>query len=329
MRVFLTGATGFLGARVTRLLAEEGHTLTALVRQQSATEAIRPLLTQFIVGEVTDPVLLSRAVEGHDAIVHMAADLSHWHRHRDRVFRTNVMGTRVVAEAAKTAQVPALIHVSSIAAVGYSESGVPVDESAPNNFVPLRLVYNESKRLAEAEARESMDYGVRVVIANPGTLYGPRDLSHTFGHTMLELAQGKIPGHPTGGVSVTDVDDAAAGILRAMTQGKSGERYVLAGHNLHYGDVFAKQAEAIGEQYTGRAIPTPVLHAAARLFELRSAFSGKEPRLTLDNAKIAPLLMWYDSSKATRELGYNVRPLNATLERMARYYRDAGLLPVR
>lgn len=140
-------------------------------------------------------------------------------RHRDRIFRTNVLGTRVVAEAAGAST----LHVSSVAAVGYSESGVPIDETAPNNFVPLRLVYHESKRLAEDEAlavtgRSACHYR---------TLYGPRELFHKFGHTMLELSKGKIPGHPSGGIFVTDVDDAAAGIVSALTLGENGERYLL------------------------------------------------------------------------------------------------------
>ncbi len=328
MRIFLTGATGFLGSRVAYLLAEAGHTLAALVRPSGNREAITPYISQFIVGDVTDPIVLSKAVEGHEAIVHMAADLSHWKRHRDRIYRTNVIGTRVVAEAAKTAGVAILIHVSSVAAVGYAATDTPVTETTPNNFVPLHLVYHESKRLAEAEAAEAMDDGVRVIIVNPGTLYGPRDLSHPFGHTMLEIAGGKIPGHPTGGLSVTDVDDAASGILLALAKGENGQRYLMTGHNLPYEQIFRRQAEMIGVPYTGHAFPPGLMQLAARAFEIRSRFTGQEPRLTLDNAKIAPLRMWYDSGKAIRSLGYRFRPLDETFERMIRHYRDAGLLPV-
>lgn len=326
MKILLTGATGFLGSQVTRLLAEHAHQLTALQRPSSNLEKIGPYVSNFVVGDIIDPVVVSQAANGMDAIVHMAADLSHWSHHRDQIFRTNVTGTRVVAEAAKTAGVPILLHVSSVAAVGYSQDGTPIDETARNNFVPLRLIYHESKRLAEEEALDAMRYGVKVVITNPGVLYGPRDLSHTFGHTMLELAQGRIPGHPTGGVSVTDVEDAANGVVSALGGGRNGERYLLTGHNLTYAQVFERQAAAVSAQYKGRALPTPLLHAAARAFEVRSYFTGVEPRLTIDNAKIAPLLMWYDYSKAARELGYGARPLDETLERMVSAYRSAGLL---
>jgi dihydroflavonol-4-reductase len=327
MKILLTGATGFLGSRVTELLASEGHEIVGLRRPQSRTEHIARFVARWIQGSVTDPLVLARAADGMDAIVHMAADLSHWHRYRERIFHTNVTGTRVVAEAAKTAGVPALVHVSSVAAVGFAPDSAPIDETAPNNFAPMRMVYHESKRLAEEEALDAIRYGVKVVIANPGVLYGPRDLSHTFGHTMLELAKGRIPGHPSGGVSVTDVDDAAAGIVAALHRGRSGERYLLTGHNLQYGEIFAAQARIIGVPYRGREIPTPVLHLAARAFELQSAFTHKEPRLTIDNAKIAPLKMWYDCAKAMRELQYNYRPLEQTLERMARAYRTHHLLP--
>jgi len=327
MKILLTGATGFLGRRVTAFLAERGHELRVLHRPQSRVEAIAPFASSFVEGVVTDPLAVTRAADGMDAIVHMAADLSHWKRHRDRIFRTNVTGTRVVAEAAKTAGVPRLLHVSSVAAVGYADAGSAVTENSPNNFVPLRLVYHESKRLAEEEAFDAIRYGVAVVVVNPGVLYGPRDLTHPFGHTMLELAAGRIPGHPTGGVSVTDVDDAASGIVAALERGRSGERYLLTGHNMSYREIFAEQARAVGVEYRGRAIPAALLRAAAHIFELRARVTGGEPRLTPDNAKIAPLNMWYDCSKATRELGYRYRPLSDTMERMVRAYKEQHLLP--
>jgi len=326
MRILLTGATGFLGSKVTKTLAEHGHHLTALVRPQSARDTVRSYVDATIVGDVSDPVLMSHAADGHEAIVHMAADLSHWRRNRARIFRTNVVGTRVVAEAAKTAGVATLLHVSSIAAVGYSVDGSPLNERAPNNFAPLRLVYHETKRLAEEEAREVMHYGTTVIIVNPGVLYGPRSLSHTFGHAMLELYKKRIPGHPTGGLSVTDVDDAAAGIVNAITRGKNGERYLLAGANLTYAEVFRRLAKAAGTSYEGRPISPYVMRAAAIFFETQSHFNGREPRITIDNAKIAPLFMWYDSSKAERELGYRKRAPEETFDRMARVYRDAGLI---
>lgn len=327
VRVMLTGATGFLGLSVTRVLAEHGHELHFLLRRTSRADLISQYAARIYTLEITDPVALNAAAVGMDAIVHLAADLSHWSHHRDRIYRTNVVGTRVVAEAAKTVGIPRVLHVSSIAAVGYSADGNPVDESAPNNFVPLELLYHESKRLAEEEAFDARRYGVSVTVVNPGVLYGPRPLTHTFGHTMLELAAGKVPGHPTGGLSIADVEDVAAAFPAALERGRDGERYILAGANVTYREAFERQAAAAGATYAGRALPAWFLAAAARAFELRSRFSGIEPRLTIDNATIAPLRMWYDSGKAARELGYAPRPLEATLERMAAAYREAGLLP--
>lgn len=327
MRVLVTGASGFLGRSVTRLLSEQGHDIRILQRPTSDVEPLRAYMSSSAVGSVTDPLAMIQAADGMDAIVHLAADLSHWSAHRDRVLRTNVTGTRIVAEAAKTAGVGLLLHVSSVAAVGYSTDGIPVDESSPNNFVPLGLVYHDSKRLAEQEALDARRYGVRVVIVNPGVIYGPRPLTHTFGHTMLELARGQVPGHPTGGLSVVDVDDVAVGIVSALLLGADGARYLLAGENVSYKELFAMQAAAAGCQYRGRALPSPFLYLAARAFELRSRFDGREPRLTIDNAKIAPLRMWYSSAKAERELHFERRPIEATFERMVDAYRQIGALP--
>ena len=327
VKILLTGATGFLGRHVTRTLAQSGHELAIMHRKSSDVEPVRRYASRLIAADITDPVESVKAAAGNDAIVHMAADLSHWHARRDRVMRTNVMGTRVMVEAAKTAGVPTFLHTSSIAAVGYSADGVPIDEAAPYNFADLHLLYNDSKREAEAEALDAERYGVRVVIVNPGVLYGPRSLTHPFGHTMLELAAGRIPGHPTGGISVTDVQDAALGIAAALERGRGGERYLLTGRNVSYGELFHLQAELVGATYRGRTLPGYALSVAARLFELRSRLDRSEPRLTTDNAKIGALFMYYTSAKATRELGYSNRPLDATLERMVRAYREAGALP--
>lgn len=326
MRTLVTGATGFLGRAVTERLAREGGHVRVLHRRGSDVEPIRRYVAETVVGEITDPLAAIPAATGMDAIIHVAGDLSHWRARRERVMRTNVTGTRIVAEAAKTAGVPLLIHVSSVAAVGYSPDGSPIDETAPNNFVPLRLVYHESKRLGEEEALDVRRYGVRVVIVNPGTLYGPRSLAHPFGHTMLELARGAVPGHPSGGLSVVDVDDVAAAIAAALARGGDGERYLLAGENLTYAELFARQAAQVGIRYRGRTLPSAALHAAARAFELRARFDGREPRLTLDNARLAPLRMWYASAKAERELGFRARPAEETFERMVRAYRESGAL---
>jgi dihydroflavonol-4-reductase len=326
MRLLITGATGFLGRSLVRELAGRGHTLFSLIRPTSATEAISDYVAGVTRGDITDPLAVARAAAGADGIVHLAADLSHWSRRRERVLRTNVYGTRIVAEAAKTAGVPFLLHVSSVAAVGYSADGRPIDETHANNFSKLGLLYHESKRLAESEAFDARRYGVKVVVVNPGFVYGPRDLSHPFGHTMLEIARGSMPGHPTGGLSVVDVEDVAAGIAAALERGRDGERYLLAGENLRYADLFAASARHAGTAYSGRALPAPLLRLAAAAFEARSAFTGGEPRLTRDNAAIAPLLMWYSSAKAESDLGFVRRPLDETLARMAAAYRAAGLL---
>ena len=323
----MTGPTGFLGKAVVDTLALHGHRIRILHRPTSNLQCVSASVSEYVIGDITDPLLMVQAASGVDAIIHLAADLSHWRRRRDQIMRTNVTGTRIVAEAAKTAGVSVLVHVSSVAAVGFSRTGTPIDETAPNNFRPLKLVYNESKRLAEEEAADARRYGVRVIIVNPGVVYGPRPLTHTFGHTMLEIAGHRVPGHPSGGLSIVDVDDVAAGIVSALQRGTDGERYLLTGENVTYADLFGRQAKAAGTDYHGRTLPSSVLFLAAQAFEARAAFNGREPRLTRDHAKIAPLRMWYTSAKAKRALGFSARPLEATLERMAEAYRAAGALP--
>jgi dihydroflavonol-4-reductase len=327
LKILLTGASGFLGEAVTRQLAEAGHRLIALHRPSSSMTRVKVFLSGTFTADITDPLVVTQAAQGMDAVVHMAADLSHWHARRERIVRTNVIGTRIVAEAAKTAGVPLLIHTSSIAAVGYSADGVPINESAPNNFSAMNLVYHDSKRLAEEEALDARRYGVRVVILNPGVLYGPRPLEHPFGHTMLELAAGKVPGHPSGGLSIADVDDVACAFAAALERGRDGTRYLLAGENVTYRAAFEAQANAAGARYAGRTLPAAALFGVAAAFEAKAKLDGNEPRFGFDHAKLAPLNMWYDSTRAESELAFKRRSLEKTLERMARAYRDSGALP--
>ena len=327
MKVLVTGATGFLGRPVVRRLAIEGHTLFALARPNGEVESLAAYLAGVRRGDITDPLAMARAADGVEAIVHLAAEISHWPARRNAMMRTNAYGTRVVAEAAKTAGVERFLHCSSVSAVGYSSDGNPLDETATNNFPPLHLAYHESKRIAEEEALDVRHYGVHVAIVNPSFIYGPREPgTRPMSQALLEIATGRAPAHPTGGLCVVGVVEAGAGIAAALLRARDGERYILGAENVRYGELFARAARQAGTVYRGRAIPAAVLRAAAFACDVRARFDGREPLLTRDAALVAPLFTWFSHAKAERELGFSPRPLDATLERTARALRDAGEL---
>ncbi|MBV9102362.1 MAG: NAD-dependent epimerase/dehydratase family protein [Candidatus Eremiobacteraeota bacterium] len=327
MRLLVTGATGFLGRRVVRDLAIRGHHVSAFLRSTSDAAPIREYVGKTVVGSITDPLAMVRAADSSDAVIHLATQHGTRGSHDSDLFRTNVAGTRVTAEAVKTAAVPFLLHVSSVAAVGYSTDGRPIDERHENNFVPLQLRYHESRRLAEEEASDVRRYGVRVVIVNPAVLCGPCRLRGSFGEAVFVRVSGMVRWNPTGGICVVDVDDAARGVVAALERGRDGERYILGGENVTYADLYRRAGAAAGLQYRGRPLQGTLLHGLATLNEAWGYMRKNPVSFGFAEATLAPLFLWYSSAKAERELQFSPRPLEAILQQLILGYRRDGLLP--
>jgi dihydroflavonol-4-reductase len=327
MNVLVTGGTGFLGSNLVAHLAGRGHTVRVLKRPASSSSLLDDFPIEVAPGDVTDLESLIAAARGVEGIYHVAAEVSYWRRRREAMYRVNVGGTRNVIEAAVRSGVRRVIHTSSIATIGYHEDGKPIDENTPWNWGPAGIDYFETKHRAEAEAMKGVARGVEVVAVNPALIFGPRDATWNAGRVFKMARARGMQMFPEGAAAMCDADDVCAAHIEAMTRGRSGERYILAGETVRYIDMFRMAADVMGVRPRVMTVPYALAAAAAWAAYGVSLVTNKEPMLTPEMLRVANGTYRYDSSKAIRELDYAQTPLRVSLEKAYRWYRDAGLLP--
>lgn len=329
MRAFVTGATGFVGSHVARLLAEQGADLRLLVRAGSRRENLAGLSGDLVVGDLNDSASLRKGMEGCEAVFHVAADYRLWIRDPKPMYAANVDGTAAVIEAAQAAGVRRTVYCSSVATLGFGYDHKSVNEETPVNVTEMIGHYKRSKYLAERKAVEFAAKGVEVVIVNPSTPIGEQDIKPTpTGRIVLDFLLGNFPAYMETGMNLVDVHDVARGHLLAFEKGRRGERYILGGENLTLKQIL----DVLGE-LTGLPSPTmKVPHSVAIAFAaFDQTFNGyirnKEPRATIDEVRMGRKFMWVDSAKAERELGYKHGPAREALKRAARWFVEKGYAP--
>ena len=230
MRALVTGATGFVGAALSRTLCAAGWQVRALVRASSDRRNLRALPIEPVVGDLTDAASLERAVESCDAVFHAAADYRLWVPDPEEMYRTNVEGTHHLIEAAHRAGVARIVYTSSVATIGLPAGGGPGTEDSAVSLDDMVGHYKRSKFLAERKALEAAARGAPVVIVNPAAPVGPRDIKPTpTGQIVLDAALGRTPAYVDTGLNVVHVDDVAIGHVLAFHHGRVGERYILGG----------------------------------------------------------------------------------------------------
>jgi dihydroflavonol-4-reductase len=298
-RVVMTGATGFLGSHVAALLLARGAEVIALVRGTSSRR-LDPQVSCH-VAPLDDVPALVEGCSGADWLIHLAGavDFSDdWELCR----RVNVEGTANVLRAARLAGVSRVVHVSSIVAVGASTRPELLDESAPWRLGRLRIPYVTTKREAEHLAFSAVRSGLDVVVVSPGCVVGPDDPSGSeYGTLCKRFWRGRIPFHFAGGGSFVDVRDVAAGIVQAGRLGRSGQRYLLTGHNLTLGDFFMELARVGGRRPTLR-LPVAVGRLGAWLGS-RLSRPGSRPYLSPAQARLLGLYFWFDCRRARGNWG--------------------------
>ncbi|HEY1271141.1 MAG TPA: NAD-dependent epimerase/dehydratase family protein, partial [Terriglobales bacterium] len=233
MLTFVTGATGFLGSHVARVLADLGADLRLLVRAGSNTRNIEDIRADRVVGDLRDAASLEKAVSGCDTVFHVAADYRLWVRDPDRMYAANVEGTRAVLQAARNAGVRRVVHTSSVATVGFTSNGHLADEDSPVALENMIGPYKRSKFLAEQVAVSFADNsagrsGMDVIIVNPSTPVGERDIKPTpSGRIVVDFLKKKFPAYVDTGLNLVDATECARGHVAAMEKGRSGQRYIL------------------------------------------------------------------------------------------------------
>lgn len=323
MKTFVTGATGFIGASIVRELLKDGREVRVLVREGSDTSNLTGQDVEFWRGDLRDHSSLQQGLKGCRSLYHAAADYRLWTRHPEEMYRTNVDGTVAILEAALQNGLEKVVYTSSVGTLGNPGDGRPGSEDTPVTLADMVGPYKKSKFLAEREAEKFIPRGLPLVIVNPSTPVGPRDIRPTpTGKIIVDFLKRKMPAYLDTGLNIIDVEECARGHLLAESRGRVGQKYILGNSNLTLRDIFAMLQEISGLSAPKVRLPyTPIL-MAAYLNEALSRITGREPLIPLAGVQMAAKYMYFDSSKAARELGLQHTPVKEALARAVAWFQQ-------
>jgi dihydroflavonol-4-reductase len=325
MKALITGATGFIGSAVLRQLLACGWEVRALVRPAADRRNVQQLPIEVAIGDLNDSASLQRACNGCEALFHVAADYRLWAKDSTELYRTNVEGTHNIMLAALQANMQRIVYTSSVATLGLPANGTPGNESTPATLGDMVSDYKRSKYLAEQAVRQMARDGAPVVIVNPSTPIGPRDVKPTpTGRMVLDAARGHMPAYVDTGLNIAHVDDVAAGHLLAYERGRAGERYVLGGEDLTLRQILTLVAECAQRRPPVVRLPLGLVMPFAYLSEAIALATGRTPQLTRDGLRMARKHMFFSSAKAQRELGYRSRPAQVAIADALQWFEEAG-----
>jgi len=316
VRVFLTGATGFIGGEVAAHLQARGDEVVALVRDPARAERLHRLGCELLQGDLSDPERLRSGMEGADGVLHVAAvyKVGIPEGERDALLSANIDGTANALDAARDAGVPRVVYVSTVNVFGNTHGRV-VDETYRRDLAEGFLsAYDESKYRAHEIAEDRIGQGAPIVIVQPSGVYGPGDHSE-LGNLIGHISAGRMPLIPFAemGIGLAHVGDIAAGILLAFDAGRLGEAYVLTGELVRMRELFAIVARIAGRREPRLPLPTWLIRCAVPIAPFVGPPLGLPPNLREAITASDGVTYWATDAKARRELGYSSRPLETGL----------------
>ena len=324
--VLVTGASGFLGWHVARLLGERGYSVRALVRPGSR---LSELDAEPVTGDLRDPQSLERAVAGCALLFHVAADYRLWAKDPRDLYRSNVEGTRSLLEAARRAGVERIVYTSTVGCIGIPHEGLG-NENTPVSLEEMAGDYKRSKFLAEQVALEFARGGLPVVIVNPTAPVGGHDVKPTpTGQTVLDFLNGRMPAFIDTGLNIVDARDTAEGHLLACERGRTGERYILGSENLTLAEILQTLARITGRKAPAIRLPYAVAYCAGICSTAWAEVTGLPPRVPIEAVRMARKKMWVSNEKARRELGFEPEPAETALRRAVEWFSGSWRAPAR
>ena len=326
MKCFVTGATGFLGSHVARQLLARGADLRLLVRPTSRLDNIADLAAERIVGDLCDRDSLRKGMAACEFVFHVAADYRLWTPNRQELYQSNVEGTSNILQAARDSGVRRVVYTSTVATMAFGNNGRPAEENRPVALVDMIGDYKRSKFMAEQLVIDAARGGQNVVMVNPTTPVGERDIKPTpSGQIIVDFLRRKFPAYVDTGLNLVDVVDCAEGHLLAMERAEPGERYILGGENLTLKQILDKLGAITGLPSPKVRLPYAVALATGVVDTLVvGKMLRREPRVTIDAVRMGRKKMFVSSAKAERELGWNSRPVDAALRRAVEWFRAKG-----
>jgi dihydroflavonol-4-reductase len=329
MRIFLTGATGFVGHHVAKALAADGAQLRLLVRKTSKLKNLEGIGGDTVTGDLLEPATLASAVSGCEAVVHVAADYRLWIPDPAAMYRANVDGTRELLRLAREARVQRFVYTSSVATMHFRSDGIVINEDTPVSLADMVGHYKRSKFLAEQEAIKAAEGGQQVIILNPTTPIGPNDARPTpTGRIFVDFLNRKFPAYVDTGLNLVDVAEVARAHVIALTRGKRGRRYILGGENLSLKQILDKMSAITGIPSPTVKIPFAVAATYAFFEEwITGRIRGKEPRATLEEVRMGRKKMYASSARAQAELGFRILPVYPAMRAAIDWFRAHGYAP--
>jgi len=327
-RVLVTGGAGFVGSSVVRQVLDRGADVVALVEPGGDTSNLEGLDVEVVEGDLRDASAVDSAVSGCALVFHVAALYRFWAPDPAAFYDINVTGTRHVLDAVRAHGCERLVYTSTVGTLGLrgATASDPVDERSFAHVDHLFGLYKQSKYVAEHEVLRAGAEGLPVVLVQPTTPVGPRDLGPTpTGRTVLEFLNGRIPGYVDTTLNIVDVEDVANGHVLAAERGRQGRSYILGGANLLLRDVLGTLAAVTGLPAPTRQFPSSLALAAGHVSDfVEGRLLHREPSVPLEGAKMSTTHMSFDDGRARSELGYMSRPPAEALERAARWFVESG-----
>jgi dihydroflavonol-4-reductase len=325
--VLVTGASGFIGSAVARLLVGRGFRVRALVRPTSPVAHLAGHDIEFIRGDLRDAESVRPAMRGTRALFHVAADYRLWAPDPDEILRNNLTSTRTVMDEARRAGVERIVYTSSVATLVCTPTGKVADETVPLSESAAIGAYKRSKIVAERLVESMVRDGLPAVIVNPSAPVGPSDVKPTpTGRIIVEAATGRLPAFVDTGLNMVHVDDVAAGHLQAFERGRIGERYILCGQNASLSEILAAVARHTGRRPPRISVPRSVVMPVAAMAEMIARHTGREPFITMDAIRMSKNRMFFTAAKAERELGYTARPYAEGIRDAIDWFGKSGYL---
>ncbi len=327
-KILVTGATGFIGSSLVKKLACGNDEIFILVRKNSDLTSLSDILPKvnLVYGDITNRATLDSALQGVDLVYHSAGLTYMGDKKNALLYRINVDGTRNILEASLVAGVKRFVHVSSITAVGIAFDKKPVNESVVWNFESISLEYARTKHLSEIEVAEAIKKGLDCVIVNPAFVFGAGDINFNAGRIIKDIYNKRLPFYPLGGICVVDVEIVADAIITAMERGKTGERYILGGENVSYkrlADTISRISGAPKVRFPLPFWTAKILKSGLDLYKNKNRISKL---FNMSMFRVASHFLYFDSTKAIRELNMRYEPHEHSIKNAYEWYRDRNML---
>lgn len=325
MRLLITGSTGLLGNNLVRKAIEAGHQVKALVRDASRPKSLEGVDCELAHGDVTDADSIMRGAEGVDAVIHSAAQIHLGWKNLETSMHINRDGTKHVVEACKKFDCK-LVHISTVNTLAIGDRDGTVDETGTHDGqVPCNYV--QTKRAAEALVETAAEEGLSAVIIHPGFMLGPWDWKPSSGRMLLEVGRQRLlPMAPSGGCSVCDVREVAAGILVAAERTLVHRHYILAGENISYFDLWTKFARLFGKRGPWTVMKPPGRFLIGKVGDLWAGVTGNESEINSAALQMSSQFHCYSSQRATQEWGYRIPPADESIQTAYDWFREHGYL---